>query len=304
MTALPRRTTEQIPVAKLLPNPDQHRRHFDQAALEELAASLRARGVLQNLVVRRHPKRRGMFEIIAGERRFRAARIAGLQRVPCRIIRADDAEAYRLSLVENVQRAEVSALEEADGYTKLRDAFGMTAAAIAEAVGKSDQYVNHKLLLATVSKGVRRLIEAGLLSPLHAYFIARLPEAEDQTRLATIAVQRQLTQLELNRMVNLVLDGTRPGEPQGPMFDVPALNPEEQARRTRFQETLERVTKLLWSSWDQKLQKINEKVVRSAVETDLQRVRNLRQWLGDVEIALNTEIQRRNLGDALSAVRP
>jgi len=288
----------QVRIGLIDANPEQHRKHFDPESLRELGASIKRRGVLQNLVVRKHPKNRGRFEIIAGERRFRAAKLVGMKTLPCRVIAASDAEAFRLSLVENVQRADISALEEADGYATLREKFNMSAGAIAAAVGKSEQYVNHKLQLTRLGPTVRRLIASGTLSALHGYFIARLECQEQQARVATVAAQRELSQHEVNRMVNVLLAGGEPAAPrQDSMFDVDALTPKEQERRNEFQRTLERVTSMLWASWDESLQQINEKVLRGAVEDDLGKVRNLRKWLGDVERALDIELQRRNLAE-------
>ena len=263
---------------KLLdPNPDQHRKNFDEEALAELADSIRARGLLQNLVVRKLPKRKGRFGIIAGERRFRAAKLAGLDRLPCRVIVANDAEAFRMSLVENVQRVDVTALEEADGYAVLRDKFGMAPEAIAEAVGKPPQRIYQRLLLARLSKGVRALVGAGRLSPQAGFFIARLESQEQQMRLALAAVRRELPDRDVNRMVNVLRDGN-PAEPvQIPMVEVATLTQAELAQRSRFQRALGKITAVLWASWDERLQETNRKVLRSAVEIDLQNVQNLRQ---------------------------
>jgi ParB/RepB/Spo0J family partition protein len=293
--AASREDVRSIPLRLIERNPDQHRKHFDQATLEELAASIVSRGILQNLVVRPHPRHRGKYEIIAGERRYRAAQLAGLKEVPCRVIQADDAEAYRMSLVENVQRADITALEEADAYATLRDRYGLTSRAIADAVGKSEQYVNHKLQLTRLGATARRLVAEGHLSPLAGYFIARIPDHEQQARVALAVVQRDLSDREANQMVNLLLDGETGDGGQELLFEVQALSAEEQQHRTRFVTILDRVTIMLHSAWDVKQQQISRKVLRNAVQSDLDKVRNLRKWLGDIETDLSTELQRRNL---------
>ena len=124
-----------LALQKVEPNPDQPRRHFDEEALQELADSIRQHGIIQPLTVRKLPT--GFYQIIAGERRWRAARMAGLREVPVTVIEADDKTAMELALIENLQRADLDPIEEARGYQQLMQDYGMTQSGVAERVGKS-----------------------------------------------------------------------------------------------------------------------------------------------------------------------
>jgi len=172
-------------------NRRQPRRHFDDAGLEELSRSIRRTGILQPVLV---TKEGGRFRIVAGERRVRAARLAGLSEVPV-IVRegVTDRDHLLLALVENVQRRDLTALEEAEAYRHLKDDFGLTQEDIAERVGKDRATVANALRLLKLAAAVRAALEAGSLSAGHARALLALPSEADQEQLAKEVVRRGLS---------------------------------------------------------------------------------------------------------------
>ncbi len=155
-----------IPVDQIVRSPYQPRRHFDEAALEELATSIRQQGVLQPLVVR--SKAQGGFELIAGERRWRAAQIAGLDEVPAVKKEVTDKEASTIALVENIQREDLGALDEAIGLERLRSEFELTQQQLAEIVGKSRAAIANSLRLLNLGGPARQLLESAAIDTGHA----------------------------------------------------------------------------------------------------------------------------------------
>ena len=182
--------TQQAPIELLRRNPDQPRRSFDEAELTELADSIRERGVLQPILVRPAPGAPGEYQIVAGERRWRAAQRAGLHAVPILVRALDDVAVAEIGIIENVQRADLNVLEEAQGYRLLLDRFGRTQEAIAKTVGKSRSHVANALRLLNLPQAVREHLEAGRLSAGHARAIAAAPDPE---RLARVIVEGDLT---------------------------------------------------------------------------------------------------------------
>ena len=158
-------TRERVPLADVRPNPEQPRRHFDEAALESLADSIRRRGLLQPLVVRRTPEG---YELIAGERRLRAAQRAGLEFVPVVVRDADPHERLELALIENVQRENLTPLEEAEAYRQLIDRYGLTQDQVAQAVGRSRPAIANALRLLGLPDAVKAHLDGGDLSAGHA----------------------------------------------------------------------------------------------------------------------------------------
>ena len=175
-----------LPLGLIKPNPDQPRRHFDQAALEELAASVRKQGLLQPLLVR--PKG-DAYELVAGERRYRAAQLAGLQEVPVIVRDLDDRQALELALVENLQREDLNPLEEALGYQRLLD-LGHSQAQVAEAVGKARSTVTNALRLLQLDEESRDQLAAGRISAGHARALLMAPEAERSQLLRRIVKEK------------------------------------------------------------------------------------------------------------------
>ena len=171
-------------------NPDQPRRKFDEAELEDLVNSVRARGVLQPILVRPAPGAPGEWQIVAGERRWRAAQRAGLHEVPILVRELTDTEVLEIGIVENVQRTDLDPIEEALGYFALIDRFGHTQAEVAQVVGKSRSHVTNALRLLQTPDNVQDHLIAGRLSAGHARAIAAAPDA---ARLADLVVARGLS---------------------------------------------------------------------------------------------------------------
>ncbi len=171
-----------VPVDLISPSPVQPRRAFAEAALAELAASIRERGVVQPLVLRPHPRAAGRYEIVAGERRWRAAQRARVHAVPAVVRDLGDAEALEVALVENVQRADLNAVEEAAGLRELTERFGHTQEALARALGKSRSHVANLLRLLSLPEAVQGLVRSGALSAGHARALAGAADPEALAR--------------------------------------------------------------------------------------------------------------------------
>lgn len=179
----------QLPVSWIQPGAFQPRRYFDEAAMAELADSVKARGILEPLVVRPVAGHKESYEIIAGERRWRAAQIAGLHDVPVVVRNFTDREALEFGLIENVQRENLSPLEEAEGYKRLLEEFEHTQDALSQILGKSRAHIGNMLRVLSLPKEVRQMIEAGELTAGHA---RALVTAKDPVGLAKEIIRRGL----------------------------------------------------------------------------------------------------------------
>ncbi len=173
-----------LPIELIQRNPDQPRRDFAEAEIEELAASIRENGVLQPILVRPAPGVTGEYQIVAGERRWRAAQRAGLRELPVVVRELDDRETMEIAIIENVQRADLNAIEEAFGYQALIERFGRTQEAVAQTVGKSRSYVANALRLLALPEGVQLELRAGRLTAGHARAIAAAPDPAALARQA------------------------------------------------------------------------------------------------------------------------
>lgn len=173
---------KKLPLHKIEPNPDQPRRDFDPEELEELAESIRTHGVIQPLTVREMPN--GYYQIIAGERRWRASRLAGLEEIPAVIIEADDKKAMELALIENLQRSDLNPVEEANGYDSLIREYGLTQEEAAARVGKSRPAVANALRLLSLYEGVLDKVRSGELTAGHARAILQLKSEKKQLEAA------------------------------------------------------------------------------------------------------------------------
>lgn len=180
-----------LPVTKVEPRPDQPRKEFDEEALEELAESIRAHGLIQPVVVRPLPG--DYYQIIAGERRWRAARLAGLTEIPVRVIEADDRVAMELALVENLQREDLNPIEEARGYCVLMEEYGLTQEQVSEAVGRSRSAVANALRLLSLASAVQELVAEGKLSAGHARALIPLRGEQAQERAAETIINERLS---------------------------------------------------------------------------------------------------------------
>ena len=164
-----------LPISQVESCSSQPRKQFDPEALSDLADSIRQHGIIQPLTVRKLQS--GYYQIIAGERRWRAARMAGLKQVPAVVIEADDRKAMELAMIENLQREDLNPMEEAEGYRVLMEQYNLTQEETAERVGKSRSAVANALRLLNLSDGVKELVEKGALSAGHARTILSLPES-------------------------------------------------------------------------------------------------------------------------------
>ena len=184
-----------IPVAQIEPGLNQPRKHFDEEALAGLAESIRQHGIIQPLTVRRLSS--GYYQIIAGERRWRAARMAGLAEVPAIVIEADDRMVMELGLIENLQREDLNPMEEAAGFQSLVQTYHMTQEEAAEAVGKSRSAVTNALRLLTLCPAVRAMVEDGSLSAGHARALLTLPaDVQEQAARSVVAGGLSVRQTE------------------------------------------------------------------------------------------------------------
>ena len=201
----------EVPIEHLAPNPLQPRRRFDDAELERLADSIRAVGILQPLLVRRHEARGDRYEIIAGERRWRAAQRARLHRVPVVVRELGDAEILEAALIENIQREDLSPLEEAAAYRRLIDRFGHTQEALGEHVGKSRSHVANTLRLLGLPDPVKALLAEGALTAGHA---RALLVAADAVALAERVVAERLGVRDTERLVQGEAGEESAGQPR------------------------------------------------------------------------------------------
>lgn len=188
IAAEPRRPDLKVPIEKLQANPDQPRRRFAQEQLDELAASIKEKGIIQPLIVRSIAG--GQYEIVAGERRWRAAQMAQLHEIPVIIREFDDTEVLEVAIIENIQRADLNAVEEAAGFKQLMDRFGHTQEKLAEALGKSRSHIANLLRLLSLPMDVQTLVIEGKLSAGHA---RALITAEDPSELAKQVVRNGLS---------------------------------------------------------------------------------------------------------------
>lgn len=187
-----------LPIEMLEANPDQPRKHFAPAALQELSDSIREKGVLQPLIVRRSPRKDGHFEIVAGERRWRAAQMAQLHEVPAIEREFNDVEVLEIAIIENVQRADLNAVEEALGYRQLIDRFGHTQEKLAQALGKSRSHIANVMRLLQLPDDVQGLLRDNKLSAGHA---RALITSENPSSLARQVVSKGLSVRETEALV-------------------------------------------------------------------------------------------------------
>ncbi len=186
-----------LPIAFLLPAKDQPRKNFSKQAIEELAASIKKRGMVQPILVRPISGERDKYEIVAGERRWRAAQQAGLHEVPIIIRELSNSEAAEIALIENIQRVDLSPIEEADAYQKLIDRHGRSAKEIASAVGKSRSHIANLLRLRDLPKEVKTFINEGALTMGHA---RALLGTKDPARLAKRVIAEGLSVRETEKL--------------------------------------------------------------------------------------------------------
>ena len=213
--AQPSAGVRMLPVSSLAPHPEQPRRHFDEDALDELAKSIAARGLIQPIVVRPHGKE---YQIVAGERRWRAAQRARLHEVPVIVRDLDEAETLEIAIIENIQREDLNAIEEAEAYAKLIGEYGHTQEALARIVHKSRSHVANLLRLLDLPPSVRQRVVEGALTMGHARALIGAPDPES---LARIVVERDLSVRETERLAR---DAKPRGAGKGAERTDPAAN--------------------------------------------------------------------------------
>jgi len=191
-------TVSGIRLTDIEPNPEQPRRQFDQDALEELAASIKANGVISPVTLR---KNGDIYTIIAGERRCRAARMAGLKEIPALVLDIEQEDVYPLALIENLQREDLNPMEEAEGYKKLMADYGMTQEQAAERVGRSRSAVANSVRLLELPEEVRSFVARGELSPGHARAVLAVKDESARTGAARKMVESGMSVREAEKLV-------------------------------------------------------------------------------------------------------
>ena len=230
-----------VPVGLLEPGPFQPRARIDATSLDELADSIRVRGILQPLLARPHPDEPGRYQIIAGERRWRAAQAAGLHEVPVLVRSLADAEAMAASLVENLQRQDLNPIEEAEGYFRLIRECGMTQDGLGQAVGKSRSHIANTLRLLNLPDMVKAEVRSGALTAGHARALLSHPEPE-KAALAVIARGLNVRQTEAL--------AARPEPPAAAL--TPAHDPADSVTRAVERDLAERLGLRVQISFDGK----------------------------------------------------
>ena len=205
-------TITKLPLQKVEPNPNQPRRSFDEEELQALADSIAEHGILQPLAVRALDG--GFYQIIAGERRWRAARMAGLSEVPVVVLEADDRTVMELALIENLQRQDLNPMEEAEGYRVLMEDYGLTQEQAAARVGKSRPAVTNALRLLALPDEVREMVENGTLSAGHARAVLSLPNERLQKAAAQKIIALRLSVRQAEAMCKRMAAGEKTEKPK------------------------------------------------------------------------------------------
>lgn len=188
---------EYIDINNIKPNSKQPRKTFDEEKLQELASSIEAHGLIQPVVLR---KVDNGYEIVAGERRWRAARIIGIKEIPCIIKELTDEENMLLAIIENMQREDLNPIEEAEGISQMIDTYGLTQEEVSRSVGKSRPYITNSLRLLKLSEEVRKYVSHGMLSAGHARALAVISDENKQIKLAELAIKEGLSVRQVEKL--------------------------------------------------------------------------------------------------------
>jgi ParB family chromosome partitioning protein len=221
-----------VPVASIEPNPRQPRTVFEAEALDELAASMREHGIIQPLILTVNLQRPDLFWLVAGERRWRAAQRAGLQTVPAIVREATPQQLVELALIENVQRADLNPLEEANAYQTLLSEFGLTQAQLAERVGKSRPAVANTLRLLGLPEDLQRMLVEGVLTAGHARAILALPNVELMHAAANEVARKSLNVRQAEALVKRLVEAANKTSDEGE----PAVDPQIRAQVASMEE--------------------------------------------------------------------
>lgn len=230
-------------VSDIEPRSDQPRKTFEREALEQLADSIATFGVLQPIIVRANPLLEGTYEIIAGERRWRASKMAGLNEIPVVIIDGDELKSAQVALIENIQREDLNPIEEALAYNDLIEKFDLTQDQVAKQVGKSRSAITNMLRLLDLPDEVLELVKAGTLSMGHARALLALESDEQMIELANRAIVKEMSVREVEKLVRLMLIAAQKGsdEVQLPVEQVSELS----QKRVYMKELEHRITSTL-----------------------------------------------------------
>ncbi len=226
----PKNGVVKLPIEAIRRDTLQPRRHFDEEKLRELSESIKAQGILQPVLVR---KDGDGFKLIAGERRWRASQLAGLHELPAIIRDVTEVEAFELALVENLQRSDLNAMEEAEGYHRLVEEFGLTQEQVAQRVGKERSTVANALRLLGLPEDVKRMVAEGALSAGHARALLGVPRLPEMTELAAQVAARKLSVRDTEKLVQQAKGSAKAGTkdsstPKKPSPQVKALTEELQ----------------------------------------------------------------------------
>lgn len=217
----PKTGTLEVGIHLITANPYQPRERFEEEALEELTMSIQQMGILSPLLARQRKEDGAGYQLIAGERRFRAAQRAGLKKVPIILRELSDLEALEIALVENLQRKDLNIIEEAEGYQRLADEFDLTQEAIAKRVGKGRATVANALRLLGLTPAVRQMVSDGRLSNGHAKVLLSFEMAEEQELLAKRSVKENWSVRELERQTKALLQPANPRKESSTKTDIP-----------------------------------------------------------------------------------
>lgn len=224
---------QELDIDLLEPNSLQPRTRFDEARLEELAQSIRSNGIIQPVLVRRLGG--GRYQLVAGERRWRAAQRAGLQRVPCVVREIPEDKMLELALIENIQRQELNAIEEAQAYKRLIESLGLTQEMVAQRVGRDRTFVTNYLRLLRLPEDVQRLVEDEKLSMGHARALLGVDDPDIQRKLARTVIDQGLSVRETERTIKRIIEGNNAPAQISPL---PAEDPNVKAAETKLRRYL------------------------------------------------------------------
>ncbi len=199
--SIPQKTIQEVEIDQIEMNEYQPRSFFDSDSLNELAESIRNQGILQPLLVRNHPSIPDYFQLIAGERRLRASKIAGLTKVPCLILQAEDTRLLEIALVENIQRSNLSSVDEAKAFKQLMERFSLTQEEVSAKVGKSRESIANSLRLLNLPENILELLHQGIISTGHAKCLLSLKNKEEINKYAKIIEEQQLSVRETEKLL-------------------------------------------------------------------------------------------------------
>lgn len=228
----------EVDLDSIVPGPMQPRTHFDEASLQSLADSIRSHGIVQPLLVRRRGEG---FELIAGERRWRAARLAGITRVPVIVKEVPDESLLEIALIENIQRENLNPIEEAQAYKKLIETVGLTQEALASRVGRDRSYITNYLRLLRLPEDLQQLVKEGRLSTGHARTLLALSHADLQRRFARQIIDKGLSVRATELLVHKATEEKPPKNPRGPQV----VDPNVRAAETKLRRALGTQVKIL-----------------------------------------------------------